>query len=281
MEKRLSKTTVLIALYVLACAAADTAFAAADAGRNDHWPVLPEFTTYGFHFGQIVVLTLWCVCGHNKLLLRVVGTTLILMLFAVAGSYCRFGRPTEAAPWLGALTLYFAFLALPLSVARYFGFQLHSDGAVPAKSRPNSKYQFSVVWLFSLTTATAVVLTVARYMGFPWQELWAMVGVFAWLALNGLAVLSCAMLIRRPERATGATVLVLSASLILGVLIHSFTVSQLALRSARWFIAMFAAQGATVAVSALILRLAGLRFSRESLPSTTELPVPVPFKSEV
>ena len=280
MEQRVSKTTVLITLYVLACAAADAALAVAAVGRNDQWPNPAGFTTLGFHFGQIVMLALWCVFGRRKLLLRMAGTMVILLLFAVAGSCCRFGRPTEAAPWMGALTLYFTFLALPLSVARWFGIELHSDGAVSAKSRPQSKYQFSVAWLFSLTTTTAVVLTVARYMGFPWPELWVMVRVFAALALNGVAVLSCALLIDRPARATGATLLALPGSLLVGAVIHAFLESRLSIKPASWFIGMFAVQGATIAVSALILRLAGLRCSQESLPSTTETPISVPLKSE-
>jgi len=147
------------------------------------WPEPISIVILGSTFGQLALLAFYLTWGKANILIRVVAMLFGAAFWSIPMTAAIGG---EFAEMLGVLLLYVGVTAAPAVGARLAGLPIAfvSETDPSSQSDGVGRWQFSIWWMFSFTTAVAVLTAVWRVLDFPWDET---VTVLLFLLFVGLA----------------------------------------------------------------------------------------------
>jgi len=250
---------LLSGLLLLACTVVNLAVLVHLQDTRATWPAAASIAGLGIVLGQAAVVIAWIVWGAWNLLLRLTsGMVLLFGLSWVAGLSVS-GSAVDVGKWYGALLVYFALLALPLTMSRLTKYHLSNRVMlVPPVTDSSSlaSWQFSIWSLLCAMTATGAIIALLRFIDFPWRDLVAVVLFFLILTITACLVLFAAFFGSRIWPAFLVTVTICPLA---GYLLSLTTLPP----SGQWLemICLSVAHGLTILTLVAVLRAAGYRLS--------------------
>lgn len=254
-ERRMKGFTPLVVLLGAATAAVDLA-ALVWLRDSPVWPDGASVAALGLALGQIALLAAHLAWGRWNILIRVVllAAAVLFWSYPVAGF-----TGSSAEMWVSLFLLYAAMVAAPAAAARMFGVQLAvilADGTPAAAGSDAKHWQFSLWGIFSAMTAVAVLLGLRPWLGSFRGDVLEVV-VFAAVAATTAHVALWPVACCRNVFLAAAIVVPFCAGA--GLLLPLTRVPPPDYAA---LAAVTAVEGAAVAVSMIVVRIAGFQLRR-------------------
>lgn len=250
--------TVILALLAGAFVLGDVAAVMYVDSSYQRWPDLAGVVLLGAAFGQLTLLAAWAVFANWNIAVRILLAVLVVLGLSFVAA--RATIETTTTQWFATLLVATCSLAVPMAITRCFRARINLKNQTARKTRMPA-WQFSIWGLLTGTTAVAIALGTARQVDMPLTDVGKAAGIFTCIAVAGLLTFFTAMGIRVASIATVVTVVVVAAVCPLcGQLMGAAGLSG-ATEPQVWMLFGWC-YGATIAISAIALRVAGYRLVR-------------------
>lgn len=257
---------LILVLLISAFALGDIASLCYVQATHQFWPDLPGVILLSLVFSQQALAAVWFTFARGNIAVRLLialGVEFGLTLVAAGAT----GAAQKIGPWFAIELLAFCSFVLPLGTAKLLRWRIRLADQANAAARLPS-WQFSIWGLLSWTTAVAIAVGTARQVDMPLLAVAEASAFFGCIAANGLLVLAVSMGIRLPAVAATVTLLVVVMICPLAGMLIGRTGMPPQEHPMVW--AIFGlCNGAAVAVSVLVLRVAGYRLDRDSCATTS------------